>query len=153
MENKNIGISILKSLIFSYILTGIILCILAFIMYQTEVSTKVANLGVTFTYVAASVFAGFIIGKQMGKRKFLWGLAVGLLYFGSKPGTDERRAHHRNASVRSRRNPGRSPGIIFYRRQRALSPCRYLPYFLRNSLHIPDLFPLLFICQKPLLFF
>ena len=79
MENKNIGISILKSLIFSYILTGIILCILAFIMYQTEVSTKVANLGVTFTYVA--VFAGFIIGKQMGKRKFLWGLAVGLLYF------------------------------------------------------------------------
>ena len=53
MENKNIGISILKSLIFSYILTGIILCILAFIMYQTEVSTKVANLGVTFTYVAA----------------------------------------------------------------------------------------------------
>lgn len=63
MENKNIGISILKSLIFSYILTGIILCILAFIMYQTEVSTKVANLGVTFTYVAASVFAGFIIGK------------------------------------------------------------------------------------------
>ena len=81
MENKNIGISILKSLIFSYILTGIILCILAFIMYQTEVSTKVANLGVTFTYVAASVFAGFIIGKQMGKRKFLWGLAVGLLYF------------------------------------------------------------------------
>ena len=81
MENKNIGISILKSLIFSYILTGIILCILAFIMYQTEVSTKVANLGVTLTYVAASVFAGFIIGKQMGKRKFLWGLAVGLLYF------------------------------------------------------------------------
>ena len=31
--------------------------------------------------MAASVFAGFIIGKQMGKRKFLWGLAVGLLYF------------------------------------------------------------------------
>ena len=72
---------------------------------------------------------------------------------GSEPGTDERRAHHRNASVRSRRNPGRGSGIIFCRRQRALSPCRYLPYFLRNSLHIPDLLPLLFLCQKSLLFF
>ena len=70
MENKNIGISILKSLIFSYILTGIILCILAFIMYQTEVSTKVANLGVTFTYVARLYLQGLSSANEWERENF-----------------------------------------------------------------------------------
>ena len=163
MENKNIGISILKKLNLLLHIDRNYSMYSGFYYVSDRSQHKSRKLGVTFTYVAASVFAGFIIGKRMGKRKFLPGPGRGpsvlcrtlsdLPSPGSKPGTDERRAHHRNASVRSRRNPGRSPGIIFYRRQRALSPCRYLPYFLRNSLHIPDLFPLLFICQKPLLFF
>lgn len=42
---------------------------------------KIANLGVTFTYILASVFAGMLIGSKIGKKKFLWGFAAGMLYF------------------------------------------------------------------------
>ena len=40
-----------------------------------------ANLGITLTYIFASILAGMIIGKKIGKRKFLWGFFVGVLYF------------------------------------------------------------------------
>lgn len=81
MEQGKKGIYIIQSLVFSYIVTGIILCILAFLMYQLEAGVKIANFGVTLTYIISSVLAGIIIGKKMGKKKYLWGLLVGILYF------------------------------------------------------------------------
>lgn len=42
---------------------------------------KIANLGITLTYILASVFAGMLIGSKIGKKKFLWGFAAGMLYF------------------------------------------------------------------------
>lgn len=81
MKTERKGIYLVQSLVAAYIATGIILCILAFLMYQTGAGMKIANIGVTVTYILASVFAGFIVGHKMGKRKFIWGLIVGLLYF------------------------------------------------------------------------
>lgn len=82
MEQGKKGIYVIQSLIISYIVTGIILCILAFLMYQLEAGVTIANIGVTMTYIISSVLAGIIIGKKMGKRKFLWGFLMGILYFG-----------------------------------------------------------------------
>ena len=65
----------------SYIATGILLCLLAFIIYQSNAGMKIANLGITLTYILASVFAGMLIGSKIGKKKFLWGFAAGMLYF------------------------------------------------------------------------
>ena len=75
------GIYVLQSLIISYIMTGIILCLLAFVMYQLKSGTKIADGGVTVTYILASMAAGWIAGRRIGRRKFLWGMAAGLLYF------------------------------------------------------------------------
>ena len=72
---------IVQSLVAAYIVTGLLLCLLAFIVYQSNTGTKMANLGITLTYIFASILAGMIIGKKIGKRKFLWGFFVGVLYF------------------------------------------------------------------------
>ncbi len=81
MEAGKKGLYVVQSLVASYIITGIILCILAFFMYQTKAGIKLANIGVTLTYIISSVLAGIIVGKKMGKRKFLWGMMSGFLYF------------------------------------------------------------------------
>jgi putative membrane protein (TIGR04086 family) len=81
MEKGKKSIYLIWSLIISYIVTGIILCMLAFFMYQTKAGIGIAGIGITVTYVIASMLAGIITGKQVAKKKFLWGMLSGLLYF------------------------------------------------------------------------
>ena len=49
MEIGKKGIYVVQSLIVSYIITGIILCVLALIMYQLKSGKKIAEAGVTAT--------------------------------------------------------------------------------------------------------
>ena len=79
MDMGKKGLYMIQSLVFAYIATGILLCLLAFIIYQSNAGMKIANLGIT--YILASVFAGMLIGSKIGKKKFLWGFAAGMLYF------------------------------------------------------------------------
>ena len=79
MDMGKKGLYMIQSLVFAYIATGILLCLLAFIIYQSNAGMKIANLGVTLTYILASVFAGMLIGSKIGKKKFLWGFAAGIL--------------------------------------------------------------------------
>lgn len=81
MEVGKKGLYIVQSLIVAYIVTGILLCILAFIMYQSNAGIKIANLGITLTYILVSILAGMLVGNKIKKRKFLWGMLVGMLYF------------------------------------------------------------------------
>ena len=80
MDMGKKGLYMIQSLVFAYIATGILLCLLAFIIYQSNAGMKIANLGITLTYILASVFAGMLIGSKIGKKKFLWGFAAGMLY-------------------------------------------------------------------------
>lgn len=81
MEPGKKSLYVVQSLIVAYIVTGLLLCILAFIMYESNAGIKIANFGITLTYILASIFAGMMIGKKIGKRRFLWGFLVGALYF------------------------------------------------------------------------
>lgn len=71
----------LKCLLFSYILTGGLLLLLAFLLYKLHLSEKIVNVCVILIYVATSFFAGFITGKRRGAKKFLRGAVMGALYF------------------------------------------------------------------------
>ncbi|OLR58920.1 hypothetical protein BHF70_04365 [Anaerostipes sp. 494a] len=81
MEAGKKSFIVVQSLVISYIIAGIILCILAFLMYQLRSGDKIANVGITITYIISSVLAGAMVGKKIGKRKFVWGLITGMLYF------------------------------------------------------------------------
>lgn len=72
---------LLKSLLFSYILTGILLLLLAFALYKFGLSEKIVSVVIIVIYVGATFFAGWVTGKHEKNRKFLWGLLIGCAYF------------------------------------------------------------------------
>ena len=72
---------LLKSLLFSYILTGSLLLLLALLLYKADLSQKVVSVCIIVIYVLATFFAGFITGKKLKNRKFLWGALMGVMYF------------------------------------------------------------------------
>ncbi len=72
---------ILRDLLISYIITGILLLILAFLMLKLDLSNKVMGGGVILTYILSNVAGGFLLGKSAEQKRFLWGLGMGALYF------------------------------------------------------------------------
>lgn len=72
---------LLKSLLISYILTAVLLALLAFLLYKLGLSEKIVSAAIIVIYVAATFSGGFITGKRMSSRKFLWGLCMGAVYF------------------------------------------------------------------------
>jgi len=56
--------------------------LLALLLYRMDLSQKIVSIGVIVIYVAASFLAGFMVGKKIGNRKFLWGFLMGSAYFG-----------------------------------------------------------------------
>ncbi|MGN0168314.1 MAG: TIGR04086 family membrane protein [Acetatifactor sp.] len=72
---------LLKSLLFSYILTGILLALLACLLYKAGLDEKAVSAAIIVIYVGATFFAGFMAGKKLQNRRFLWGLMEGCAYF------------------------------------------------------------------------
>lgn len=72
---------LLKSLLFSYILTGVLLALLAFLLYRFGLGERAVSIAIVVIYVAATLFSGFAAGKRMKNRRFLWGLVMGCAYF------------------------------------------------------------------------
>ncbi len=80
-EEKGLIMVLVKSLVLAYILTAIVLFLLAFLLYKVRLSEKTVSICIIATYATATFLAGFLAGKKMKKMKFLWGLVLGLAYF------------------------------------------------------------------------
>lgn len=80
-EKKVPVLFFLKSLMFSYILTAILLMLLALLLYKVGLGASIVSIAIIAIYVISTFFAGFLAGKRMQNRKFLWGLVMGGLYF------------------------------------------------------------------------
>lgn len=70
-----------KCLLFSYILTGGLLMLLALLLYRFNLSERIVSICIIGVYVIVTFFAGFMAGKRIGNRKFIWGLLMGVAYF------------------------------------------------------------------------
>lgn len=77
---KRVAFCVLKALIAAYIVTGLLLLILAFALYKLGFGENVTELGVVFIYLLSSAIGGFFIGKCMEVKRLLWGILVGLFY-------------------------------------------------------------------------
>lgn len=73
---------VLKALMAAYVVTGLLLLLLTLLVYKMEFSEEKVTAGITAIYVLSTFVGGLVIGKLSKMRKFLWGLAVGILYFG-----------------------------------------------------------------------
>ncbi len=78
---QGVVIRMLKSLLSAYIITGILLLFLALLLYKFQLPESGVNIGIIIIYVISGFLGGFLEGKMMKARKFLWGAAAGLLYF------------------------------------------------------------------------
>lgn len=72
---------ILKSLLFSYVVTGILLVLLTVLLYKFELDEKLVSAAIVGIYLLATMAGGLVIGKLMKVRRFLWGLGLGITYF------------------------------------------------------------------------
>lgn len=72
---------LLKAMAASYILTGLLLMILAFLMLKAGLTENQVSIGIIAVYVLSTFLGGRIAGKGAGSRKFVWGMAAGGGYF------------------------------------------------------------------------
>lgn len=72
---------ILKSLLGAYVVTGILLLLLALFVYKLNLEEKQVTIAVMAIYLVSTFVGGFMIGKWNQVRKFWWGMLVGAGYF------------------------------------------------------------------------
>lgn len=78
---KQKGITILKLILTSAILTILLLLVLAFLSYRFYLTEGQMETGVYLLYGIICLITGIITGKALKNRRFLWGAAVGFLYY------------------------------------------------------------------------
>ena len=72
---------ILKSLLAAYVVTGILLMILAMALYKFELTEEAVTAGITAVYLLSTFAGGLVAGKLAKIRRFFWGIVLGILYF------------------------------------------------------------------------
>lgn len=80
-EKQSKGTVLVKALFISYVITGIILFILALFMYKAGPSNMFVNAGIVFAYIFSAFVGGMVVGKKTQEKRFLWGILSGALYF------------------------------------------------------------------------
>lgn len=85
MEKKLRGdtriIMMLKALLAAFVATGVLLLVLAALLYKMNLDEQTVSFGIIAIYVLSTFIGGMIAGKLSGQRKFLWGILVGVCYF------------------------------------------------------------------------
>lgn len=75
------AVRVMKALLVSYLVTGFLLLFLAGLLYKFHLDEPKIQIGIIVTYILSCFIGGFLTGKMMKSRQFLWGLLLGLLYF------------------------------------------------------------------------
>ena len=76
---RKLGI-VVKGLILSYAVTGVLLAVLAFLVFKFQLAESVTDIAIIAIYVVVTFLGAFVIGKRVKEQKFLWGFLLGLLY-------------------------------------------------------------------------
>ena len=71
---------IISTLLEMYAVSIGLLLILAFLLLKMDLTESTIKIGIIAVYIIVGFTGGFLIGKQMIDKKYLWGIATGLLY-------------------------------------------------------------------------
>ena len=82
VRKESMLIPVMVILVTMYIVTGILLLFLAFLMYRMDLAEPVVNGAIIAIYIITGFLGGFLMGKKAGVKKYLWGLLMGALYYG-----------------------------------------------------------------------
>ena len=73
-------LGVLKGLIISYLITIILLFAVAVVVYKVGISDTVLSGLITAVYIFATFLGGFVTGKKVQEKKFVWGALFGFTY-------------------------------------------------------------------------
>lgn len=73
--------SVLKVLVVAYVLTIIVLLMLAFVLYKFGIGREKLQIAVVVVYIVVNIITGMLMAKRVQNKKFLWGAMTGGLYF------------------------------------------------------------------------
>ncbi len=74
-------LNVIKTLAVMYIFTGIILLVMALVLYRFNLSDWQVTAGIIATYALSSFAGGYVLAKKGKTRRLLWGMLFGLVYF------------------------------------------------------------------------
>lgn len=72
---------IMKTVVFGYIVTVVMLSILALLMYKFDLSNNIVNLGVIVIMVLSTFITGYLTSRTIKSRRGVYGAISGLTYF------------------------------------------------------------------------
>lgn len=75
---KLLGIA--RSILVAYMITGMMIFVIAWIAYKCDLSDGAIGLCVIAIYVISNVAGGFCTGRAVEKNRLVYGLLTGLLY-------------------------------------------------------------------------
>lgn len=87
MKEKNsknemeMGLVYIKCMAVTFLITMVLLVLTAFLWYKTDMASTVLSGMLVAAYIVSNFIGGWMIGKKAEKRKFLWGLLLGVGYF------------------------------------------------------------------------
>ena len=87
MENRKVSfsrrkiLSVVKGLLASYTVTALLLMLMALLLLKLKMPWAAVTAGVMVMYLVSCFRGGYLLGKGVGKNKFLWGLILGAGYF------------------------------------------------------------------------
>ena len=80
-EKKNPAGVLTLTVLFMYAVSAVLLFLLAFLLYQMELTKEVVKIGIIVIYIISGFAGGFFAGRQMKDKKYIWGLLAGGIYY------------------------------------------------------------------------
>ena len=68
-------------LLLAFLVTAVALLVIALFLYKLGISEKIVSGGIIITYIAANFLGGYLAGKKMKTKRYLWGLGMGFAYY------------------------------------------------------------------------
>ena len=75
------SLKMMRALLVSYVVTALFLLLTAALVYRAGLDESKVQIAVILIYIVSCFLGGFLAGKMMKTRKFLWGGLLGFLYF------------------------------------------------------------------------
>lgn len=80
-EQKNPLVSMAVSIAVAAAMTLLLLLLLTVLLYNTNISRTLSGILMVAIYVLGPFAGAFVLGRMVKKKRFLWGLALGVVYF------------------------------------------------------------------------
>lgn len=74
-------VALLKCLMAAYLITGVLLLIVAGVLYKFSIGENVVDISIIVIYCVSSLLAGLFFSKSASSHRFLWGMLAGAAYF------------------------------------------------------------------------